>query len=188
MNKLFFLLFFIGILPLSYSQNNIGFKLGMNIASVSKNGGHNPPFINFNTGVVGKFKLQDELFLNTELLLSNKGFNSLFIPSGTTPTKLTYLSIPVLLESKTKKSFYFQMGPEFNFLINAKEKYNGAYKTVYADYKKFDITIATGFGFKLFNNFSLEARYSFGLLQINQSSRQTRTFQLSLLYKLKPKQ
>lgn len=191
MNKIFALLFFIAPGLHSYGQNNIGFKFGVNVSNVKSSSGNDfTTLVNFNTGIIAKLKLKDKFMLNTELLLSNKGFNTLLIPSGTTATNLTYLSVPVLLEYQPTKKFYFQLGPEFNFLINARMKNNNFNESVSENYNKFDLAIAGGIGFNIFRNFYLETRYSLGLSQINKNenilgSYKTRTFQVNLIYFLK---
>lgn len=188
MNKIFALLFLIAPGLHSYGQNNIGFKFGVNVSNVKSSGGNDfTTLVNFNTGIIAKLKLKDKFMLNTELLLSNKGFNTLLIPSGTTATNLTYLSVPVLLEYQPTKKFYFQLGPEFNFLINARMKNNNFNERVSENYNNFDLAIAGGIGFNIFRNFYLETRYSLGLSQINKNenvfgSYKTRTFQVNLIY------
>ncbi len=188
MNKIYPLLFFIVIGTHLYGQNNVGFKIGMNISNVKNSDGNNfSTLLNFNTGIIAKFKIKNKFLLNSEVLLSNKGFNSILIPSGTTATNLAYLSIPVLLEYQPTKKFYFQLGPEFNFLLNAKMENTSFNESVFDNYKKMDIAIAGGLGFKIFKSFKLETRYSLGLSRIIQNeiifgSYKTRTFQINLLY------
>lgn len=191
MTKTFSLFIFIALGLHSYGQNNIGFKFGVNFSNVKTSNGNNfTTVLNFNTGVVAKFKLRDKFILNTEVLLSNKGFNSLVIPSGTTATNLTYLSVPILLEYQPTKKFYFQLGPEFNFLINARMKNSSVNRRISEKYNKFDLAIAGGLGFNIFKNFNLETRYSLGLSQIRENenifgSYKNRTFQVNLIYFLK---
>ncbi|MEO7120693.1 MAG: porin family protein [Ginsengibacter sp.] len=191
MNKIFSLLFFIVTGLHSFGQNNIGFKFGMNVSNVKNSDGNNfKTLLSFNTGIVARLKLKDKFMLYTELLLSNKGFHSIIIPSGTTATKLAYFSVPVLLEYEPAKKFYFQLGPEFNFLINARIKNSRFNESDSESYNKFDLAVAGGVGFNVFRNFNLETRYSLGLSQIRKNenifgSYNTRTFQVNLIYFLK---
>ncbi len=103
-------------------------------------------------------------------------------------TNLAYFSVPVLLEYEQTKKFYFQLGPEFNFLIKARMK-NSSFNES-EDYNKFDLAIVGGVGFNVLRNFNLETRYSLGLSQIKKNenifgSYNTRTFQVNLIYFLK---
>ncbi len=195
MNKLFYLLFlFILISSFLYGQNNLGVKLGLNISNVNNSNKNDfSTLLDFNTGIVFRHKISNDLLLNTEALVSGKGFNSVLIPSGTTATHLRYLSFPVLLHYLPTDKIYFQVGPEFNFLINAKMKNSTLNKSVADDYNKFDFSLAGGLGFKIFRKLNLETRYSFGLSQIRQDenifgSYKNRTFQINLIYLLKSKQ
>ena len=195
MNKLFSLLFFfiLGLNSLQ-AQKDIGLKFGLNISNVRNSGESDfTNLIDFNTGVVFKFKLADKLLLNTEALLSNKGFNSLLIPGGTTANHLTYFSVPVLLEYEATKKIYFQIGPGFNFLLNAKIKNSTMDNSVTEDYNSFDFSLAGGVGFKIFKKFNLETRYSFGLSKIKKDenifgSYKNRTLQINLIYLLRSRQ
>ncbi len=188
MNKFSLLLFFSLVSLQSFGQSDIGLKFGMDIANVrNSNESDFTALLNFNIGVIAKFKLKDKFKLNTELLLANKGFNSILIPTGTTATNLTYISIPILLEHNVSKNFYLQLGPEFNYLIKASMKNSSFNESVEDNYKKIDLSIASGLGLSLSKTFVLEARYSLGLSQIRQNesifgSYQTRTFQLNLIY------
>ncbi len=64
--------------------------------------------------------------------------------------------------------------------------------SVIDNYKKFDLAIVGGLGFKLFKGLNIETRYSLGLSQIRQNETifgayKTRTFQINLVYLLKLK-
>jgi hypothetical protein len=195
MSKVFFLIFlFILAVRFSYAQENAGLKFGGNISNVSSSHGNDfTALLDFNTGVVLRFKLRDKLLLNTEALLSHKGFNGILIPGGTTASNLSYLSFPVLLQYNQTKNIYFQIGPEFNFLVNAKMKNKATNKSVTDDYNKFDFSVAGGVGFKVFKKFNLETRYSFGLSDIRRNesisgSYKNRTLQINLIYLFRSKE
>ncbi len=189
MKKIFFLAIInLCFLTYSFGQINWGYKAGLNISRV-RNSSHNDytSNLNFNTGVLSQFKLDKNYFINVEFLLSVKGFNSILIPSGTTATNLSYLTLPVLFEYKTSNKFYFQLGPELNYLIAAKMKNSTIDKSVMDEYKKVDISLVGGLGYNISKKISLETRYIFGLSQISQESKifgseYNRTFQINLIY------
>ena len=177
----------------SYGQENIGLKFGLNVSNINNSKENNTPdLLDFNTGIVLRFKLRKKLLLTTEALVSNEGFNSLLIPSGTIANHLTYLSFPALLTYFSTDKIYFQIGPEFNFLIHAKMKSSTLDANVTDDYNMFDFSLAAGLGFKVLKKFNLETRYSFGLSQIRKDEKyfgsfKNRNLQLNLIYFLKSK-
>jgi|GEM_PF-2427580 len=189
MNKLFTLLFFLvlGVNP-SFAQIDIGLKFGLNVSNVSSSNEEDfTNLVDFNSGVVVRFKMADKFLLNTEVLSSNKGFNSLLTPGGTTSNKLTYLSFPVLLQYYATDKIYFQLGPELNFLTKAKIKNSTIDSLVTGDYNTFDFSLAGGVGVTIFKVLNLETRYSLGFSQIKKEentfgSYKNRTFQISLIY------
>lgn len=193
--KLFYCAFFfvMGVNPV-LAQKDIGIKFGLNISSINHSKDDDVSnLLDINTGVVFRFKLHGKFLLNTEVTASNKGFNDILIPTGTTANQLTYLSFPVLIEYEANKKIYFQAGPEFNFLTKAKMKNSTIDKNVTGDYNTFDFSFAAGFGFKILKTLNLETRYSLGLSHINKDesisgAHQNRTFQLNLIYLLRSKE
>jgi hypothetical protein len=195
LNKLFTLLFFFTSgLNSVFAQKDIGIKFGLNISNVNHSNENNfTNLLDFNSGVVARFKISDKFLLNTEVLASTKGFNSLLIPQGTIANRLTYLSFPVLIHYCATDKIYFQSGPEFNFLTKAKMKNSAVDASVTKDYNRFDFSIAGGVGFKILKVLNLETRYSFGLSEINKDannigSLKNRTFQINLIYLLRSKE
>ena len=181
------------LLLILLSQNVIGqftfaSKFGVNIANVRNTSAYNYSILfHYNTGIIAKYDLLSKFLLTTEILLSNKGYSELIIPNGTTTNKLTYLSVPILTEYKASKNVYFQLGPEINYLIAAQQKNDDLKKSIYEKYKKLDIAIAGGLGFKLSKSIALETRYTRGLTQIVNTNRyfetfKTNTLQLNFVY------
>lgn len=192
MSKLFSLLFFLALrLNPLFAQIDIGLKFGLNVSNVSTSNQEDfTNLMNFNSGIVVRLKMAEKFLLNTEVLSSNKGFNSMLIPVGTTANQLTYLSFPVLLQYCATNKIYFQLGPEFNFLTKAKMKNSTIDEMVTKDYNTFDFSLAGGVGFKILKALNLETRYSLGLSQINKDETtsglyKNRTFQINLIYFLK---
>ncbi|MBS1578712.1 MAG: outer membrane beta-barrel protein [Bacteroidetes bacterium] len=106
--------------------------------------------------------------------------------------KFELFIITYIIEYQPSKKIYFQIGPEFNFLLNARMKNKSFDASVIDNYKKFDLAIVGGLGFKLFKGLNIETRYSLGLSQIRQNETifgayKTRTFQINLVYLLKLK-
>lgn len=192
MSKIYFFVFAIMLTAnFTTAQVKFGAKAGLNISNVHSE--RNKDFKNllaYNLGVVSKFSATNKIGITAEVLLSQKGFKSLMIPSGTTYNKLTYLSIPVLIEYKPVKALYIQVGPELSYLLSAKLKNSTLHKSERDNYNKFDVGIAGGVGYTIFKNFSLEARYVYGLSQISQYTDVTgkyynRVFQFNAVYLFK---
>ena len=89
---------------------------------------------------------------------------------------LGYINVPLLLKYKPKQAAGFNVyaGPEFGYLISAKDKtnssigpYAGSSKSnVYNNFKPFDLDVDFGVGLDFSRHVGIDARYSLGLLNI----------------------
>jgi hypothetical protein len=85
--------------------------------------------------------------------------------SGT--VKLTYLNMPFLYKNNLSKKFYAEVGLQPEFLLAAKDKYNGRNDN-YRDYiSKFEVCLPVGVGYHLNDLFTLGVRGTYGLTNIN---------------------
>ncbi|MCO6496427.1 MAG: PorT family protein [Chitinophagaceae bacterium] len=174
-----------------YGQTHYGIKGGLSLSNV--NGTYTSELstlAGYNLGAVLKVDLSDEIQFSPELLFSNKGYNAILIPFGTTAHRLSYLSIPLLAQYNFTPKFYLQLGPEFNFLLTAKAKWKNHSGNITHSYNSFDAGLAGGPGIKISKNLFLEGRYALGLTQINKNAslsgkHRTGTFQIDVVYLLK---
>jgi opacity protein-like surface antigen len=117
-------------------------------------------------GLGSKFSVQPEVLfnqINTDTSSQLSKIYSTLNPSKISNIKLSYLSIPVLLNYKLSKFFAIQAGPQFGVLINQNEKLVQNGKDAF---KKGDLSMLAGVQLHL-GNFRIYGRYAVGLSNIN---------------------
>jgi opacity protein-like surface antigen len=167
--KKLFLTFSIPILFMSFAsaQIKLGYKAGVNVSSIKKTHYNQYTALpGINTGLFSNVYLSDKYYVDVELLLSVKGYNSILIPAGTTSHRLSYISVPVLMGYKPSQKFSFVLGPEMNFLTKATMKNKNGKKTISDDFEKFDFGIDAGAAYHLSKKISLGVRYNYGLSKV----------------------
>ena len=85
--------------------------------------------------------------------------------------------------------FRLQTGPQLGFLVNVKDKYNDAETEFFTsdDFKSIDVSWTAGLGYLSKTGFGIDARYNFGLSDINDygSNKLTNNvFQVGIFYLL----
>ncbi len=150
---------------------NIGIKGGLNLFTINNSSG--PKYDtkpNFNLGLLGHIHLAKDLALQPELVYSGQGAK---FGSGSTETKvnLGYINVPVLLQYMFDNGFRLQAGPQIGFLVNAKSKTNNVSTDIKNSIKPVDFAIGAGVGYvHPASGFGVDARYNFGLSDINENS------------------
>jgi len=153
--------------------------------------------------------LSEQFSIQPEVLYSQQGaeVKRTYTALGNTTTidgklNLDYITVPVMFQFKATPEFYIEAGPEFGFLVNAKQKgdikVNGntvASNTYDAkdNYNSFNMGAALGVGFNVTENFGVNARYVAGFTDINKdgntslqnddNKNRNNTFQVGLNYK-----
>ncbi|MDN3655594.1 porin family protein [Ferruginibacter paludis] len=151
---------------------HLGVKVGTNINKISGKsfseqfnyGYHVGGFAEIGLGK--KFSLQPEVLfnqINTDTSSQLSKIYSNINSSKISNIKLSYLSIPVLLDYKLSKFFAIQAGPQFGVLINQNEKLVQNGKDAF---KKGDLSMLAGVQLH-FGNFRVYGRYAVGLSNIN---------------------
>ncbi|MCQ4034478.1 outer membrane beta-barrel protein [Kaistella montana] len=84
--------------------------------------------------------------------------------------------------------FYLEAGPEFSFLLSAKDKWDGGSDDVKDEFNSFDFGIGLGMGYYFIPNFGINARYVAGFTDIAKDNPTSDTykdnvFQIGLSYK-----
>lgn len=173
---------------LSFGQSDYGIKGGLSLSGIrGTNTDDISTLVGFNAGAVLKFNVADQWTFSPEILVSNKGYNDVLIPNGTTAYKLTYLSFPLMAEYHLSSKLYLQLGPELNFFLSGKMKTSSYSANITNRFNTFDGAIAGGPGIQLGEKLFLEGRYSFGLSQINKGTllfgkHRTGSFQIDAVY------
>lgn len=117
-------------------------------------------------GLGSKFAIQPEVLFNQINTDTSSQFSKIYTslnPNKISNIKLSYLSIPILLDYKVSKFFTIQAGPQFGVLINQNEKLVQNGKDAF---KKGDFSMLGGVQLKI-SNFRIYGRYAIGLANIN---------------------
>ncbi|SRR5260221_641889 len=161
-----------------------GIKGGLNltnlyVADVS----HESMKAGFNGGVFAKLPLTKGFSIQPELLYSLKGakenYNNFVQGSGEYRFNLGYLELPVLAVVNLAPNFNLHLGGYAAYLVNANIKnVNGQGTVVGAtdlrtgDFNRWDAGLVGGLGFDI-ENFTLGARYNYGLAHIGKNDNLT---------------
>lgn len=203
----------------SSSPVRFGIKGGMNVASLSKDASleDQKSKIGFNAGVFANIPLASSFSVQPEVLYSQYGAKvkstDEFTALGTTTrnvesysTHLDYIAVPVMFQYNFVPNFYVEAGPEFGFLVSAKNKgdrtttvTNGSGTTTssasYTDdinkdnLNTFNFGIGLGAGYYFTDNLGITARYVAGVTDVAKNrpngsdATKNNTFQVGLAYK-----
>jgi hypothetical protein len=156
------------------SELDFGIKAGINISNVWDSQGDEfeaDAKIGFAGGVFLGIPLGKFFGLQPEILVSQKGFKGsgslLGLPYSFTRTT-TYLDIPLQLQIKPLDIVTVLVGPQYSYLLETKNEFNGTSNTAQEDdingdnYKKNIFGFAVGADLNL-NPFVISARGSFDL-------------------------
>ncbi|NAW52156.1 outer membrane beta-barrel protein, partial [Elizabethkingia argentiflava] len=92
-------------------------------------------------------------------------------------TNLGYIAVPVMLQYNATPEFYLEAGPEFGFLISAKNKLkDGDGRSLETDWTKtatrnlntFNLGVGLGLGYHITPKVSINARYVAGITNIGK--------------------
>lgn len=180
----------------SSSPVQFGVKAGMNVASLSKDASlqDQKSKIGFNAGIFAHIPLAESFSVQPEVLYSQYGakvesVNESTILGTTTrdvrsySTHLDYITVPVMFQYKFVPNFYVEAGPEFGFMVTAKDKGDRTVTTTSGsnsststssyteDINKdnlntFNFGLGLGAGYYFTDNIGITARYVAGLTDV----------------------
>ncbi|KFF02156.1 porin family protein [Chryseobacterium luteum] len=180
-----------------------GVKGGMNVSSLSKDEtlDDQKSKIGFNAGVFANIPVAESFSVQPEVLYSQYGSKADYTVLGnkySSSTKLDYIAVPVMFQYNFIPNLYVEAGPEFGFMVSAKNKIknetNGNSSTsdnYKDDLKTFNFGIGLGAGYYFTDNFGITARYVAGLTDVakdrpnGSDATRNNTFQVGLAYKFK---
>lgn len=169
------------IVPASVCAQQVGVKAGINFASLTPEEDERPD-ISRRPGPVGGLwvstPLTDSVSLQVEGLFSEKGvkFDFRELGFGESDVRLRYLEVPVLARgdfgasgAPTRLFVLGGVAPAFELAARVKAEFEGEEQTqdVGDDIKPFDLGLVGGIGVT-FGRALIEARYTHGLLHINE--------------------
>jgi hypothetical protein len=187
-------------------KTRFGLKGGVNVAKLSakeftataepstnnKTSYHAGAFVNIPIG--GLFKLQPELIYSSqgskmqETVTSTGGSRTYNYEED-----LNYLNLPVMLQLQTSGGFVVETGPQFSYLLDARQKgetpISTTDKTDIKDYRdKFELAWGLGVGYLTRIGVGIGARYNYGIRNIVEENDvsigelRNRVLQFSLSY------
>ncbi|MBB6369925.1 porin family protein [Chryseobacterium shigense] len=178
-----------------------GVKGGMNVSSLSKDEGldDQKSKIGFNAGAFANIPIASSFSVQPEVLYSQYGEKSEYRLGNTNysaSTKLDYITVPVMLQYNLIPELYLEAGPEFGFMVSAKNKFKNestGNSTTSDNYKDnlntFNFGIGLGAGYYFTPNLGITARYVAGVTDIFKDNSgdavRNNTFQVGLAYKFK---
>lgn len=158
-----------------------GLKGGLNFTNLYINNvGDDKMKAGWHAGIFAKFPLAKGVSLQPELLYSNKGsklnYTAATIGTGEYRFNLNYWELPVLLSFNIAENFHINAGPYIAYLMKADItdiNKNGTVNQLLSlnedNFKRWDVGAAAGLGFDV-EKFTLGARYTMGLTEINNST------------------
>ncbi|SIQ82128.1 Outer membrane protein beta-barrel domain-containing protein [Chryseobacterium sp. RU37D] len=185
----------------SASPVTFGVKAGMNVSSLSKSNEleDQGSKVGFNAGVFANIPVGSSFSVQPEVLYSQYGSKydqTLFGKKYSFSKNLDYIAVPVMLQYNALPNLYLEAGPEFGFLVGAKNKLKSeSNNNIVTDgdvkqfTKGFNVGLGIGAGYYFTPQFGITARYVAGLTDTykNNSGDAVRNnvFQVGLAYKFK---
>jgi hypothetical protein len=157
-----------------------GIKGGLNLTNLySSEANTDHMKAGFNAGVFAKLPVTKGFSIQPEVLYSLKGakesYSNFVQGDGEYRFNLGYIEVPVLAVINLAPNFNLQAGGYAAYLVNANVKnvddqgtIQGAQDISTSDFKKWDFGLVGGLGFDI-ENFTIGARYNYGLTQIGKS-------------------
>ncbi len=195
---------------IAQSKFEYGAKLGGNYGIISMHttvasptaNNINPKGFGFHAGGYALYKFTEKLGARAEALVSfmptnvtNTTETSVFIVNNSIErndkTNYTYISVPIMANYRLSKHFSFQLGPQFSFITNYKDKYDMTNTTTYTSFffsqppstskssgknsdmsviHKWDISAAGGATYEMNMGLNIGVRYIRGLNSINSNA------------------
>ncbi|PKV50201.1 outer membrane protein with beta-barrel domain [Aquimarina sp. MAR_2010_214] len=153
----------------------LGFKGGVNFATVSAKNIDNPEFIiDFYVGFAIEAMLTEKFGFQIETVYSRQGFE--FEQSPTTKQgvlKIGYIQVPVLAKAYLFEGFNIQGGLQLGFKVHEKASIDLVRSQLDLNTNtsnRFDFQLVSGIEYKFKNGFFIQARYSYGFSEIIDDS------------------
>ena len=166
-------------------QVHFGVKGGVNVSQLNfKNKTPSDSRVGLHLGVLAHIHTASKSWaVQPELLYSMEGAQK--VGNSSLKYELNYLNLPVLLQYMFDNGFRLEAGPQINFLLNAKRK-SGGVSTDYDAFKSVSFSLPVGLGYLTTSGLGFDARYVFGLSNINDNDNGTsihsNVFQLGIFY------
>ena len=169
------------------AQNvHFGIKAGLNASSLNYQGNSDMQSkIGFNAGLLAHIHTGNEFWaFQPEVYYSSEGAKSK--SNSNVSTDLGYINVPVLIQYMFNNGFRLEAGPQVGFLMSGKNKVNDNSTDIKDNLKGAVFSIPAGLGYLTSTGLGFDARYNFGVSNINKSTSGVKTrsnvFQFDIFY------
>lgn len=182
----FLILLLFALCRANAQQAHFGIKGGVNVSNLHFNDNSvTDSKIGVHLGVLAHIHASETWAVQPELLYSLEGAKA--ANNSDVSYNLNFLNVPVLLQYMFHNGFRLEGGPQIGFLISAKTKSNDVTVTDHG-FESTAISIPLGVGYLTTSGWGLDARYVFGLSNLNSNKNgptiQSNVFQLGIFYQL----
>ena len=150
------------------SQQAIGVKAGVNIASLSGFNGRSR--VAAHAGVFLHHTINKNWCFQPELLYSGEGQR--YFTNGDEHTlALDYLQVPLMIQYYPVPNIYVEAGPQVGLLLSAQDKINGIEEentNAKRDFSTAQVAMGLGAGVKVSEQIIFYGRYNFGLTDVSR--------------------
>lgn len=166
---------------------HFGIKGGMNASELHGSGiTNNKTKIGYHGGLLAHIHTANKSWgIQPEVMYSMEGakFEAASVKSQ---VDLSYVNVPVLVQYMFDNGFRIEAGPQIGFLVAAKNKIGDNSVDVKNNFKSTNISIPVGIGYLTRSGLGFDARYNFGVSDINDvkalSKVNSNNFQFGLFY------
>lgn len=145
-----------------------GAKAGVNVSNISSdNNLDTNTKTGFYAGLVMNAPIAESFSIQPEVLYNSVGAKYDYGNIGSSTLTLDYITVPVMFQYNLVPEFYLEAGPEFGFLVSAKQKiesgdFSGVGTLDKDNFNAFNFGLGLGAGFNITNNIGINARYVAG--------------------------
>lgn len=172
----------------AFSQQ-FSIKAGLNVSDINNgaSGTDMKAKTGIYAGVTANIPVSEEFSIQPELIYNQMGaktnlydFGSI-IGNVSTTTKLDYISLPVMLQYNLPSNIYLELGPEFSYLVSAKQGLSSSVISpstdINMDYlNRLNVGAGFGAGYNFNKNIGINARYTLGLTGLGKNGNVTDYF------------
>jgi hypothetical protein len=166
------------------AQVNFGIKGGLNFYNLKGDDIEADSKVGLHLGALAHIHLSETWAIQPELVFSGQGAEA--DDSGDdVKLALNYLNAPLMFQYMFDNGFRLQAGPQLGFLLSAKAKSEGNSTDVKDNFNSIDLSLPIGVGYISPSGFGVDARYAFGLSNVNEnddSEIMNSGFQLGVFY------
>jgi hypothetical protein len=167
-------------------SSRLGIKGGLNVSTLSDDNDELGSRLGFHAGLLAHLHLSPQLALQPEVVYSSQGAKYTVL-DGEHSLALNYVNVPVMLQYMFDNGFRLQTGPQVGFLAGVNDKREGTETNNFTsdDFKTVDFAWSAGLGYLTQSGLGVDARYNFGLSNINDfgdAKRRNNVFQVGLFY------